>query len=135
MADPARHAARHARAVLTTAPRQPAIQVREYVHEDGRHSFPDVAQYVIQRWDDASGRYVEGETVDLPPTADTHPDEHAQELARQSGRPQMPCSLPYRVQVHDLAAYERLKQLGALDICHRIATAQPALDERRAPGS
>ncbi|WP_146255452.1 hypothetical protein [Azospirillum sp. TSA6c] len=39
----------------------------------------------------------------------------------------------YFVKVHDLAAYNRLNQTGALGIGHRLPAAVPAVDNRVAP--
>ncbi|WP_372393729.1 hypothetical protein ABMY26_00450 (plasmid) [Azospirillum sp. HJ39] len=41
----------------------------------------------------------------------------------------------YFAKVHDLAAYDRLKQTGALEIGHRLPAAVPIVDNRVAPGA
>ncbi len=41
----------------------------------------------------------------------------------------------YFVKIHDLAAYDRLKQTGALEIGHRLPAAVPIVDNRMAPGA
>lgn len=41
----------------------------------------------------------------------------------------------YRVVVRDLAAYDGLRQRGALEVGHRLPTAVPAIDNRTAPGA
>lgn len=55
----------------------------------------------------------DGRVLDLPPDGDA----------------------PYRIKVHDLIAYDRLRQAGALEIGHRLPTAFPTTDNRTAPGA
>lgn len=139
MTDPARHAARHAAAAATIiTPTFPALS-RAVVHADGRIAYPSVVRYQLMRWDEAAEVYAEGELVDLPPTEESHPDEHAADLARRCGQQPRACTVPYRVVVQpgQLATYEHLKARGSLDIGHRTsprAVRQP-VDRRAAPGA
>jgi len=41
----------------------------------------------------------------------------------------------YRVRVHDLTAYDRLRQARSLEVGHRLPAALPVIDNRTAPGA
>lgn len=132
-----RHANRHLRACATMAPPPVEVAVLDQQYPDGRHAFPTVVQYQLKRWDPAAQAYVPAETVDLPPTFDTHPDEHAHDLARKAGQQPRPATLPYVAVVHDLDAYDRLKATGVLHAAHMTAPEdeRTAVDNRAAPGA
>lgn len=85
-----RHANRLRRACATMRPSLLRPKLRVRFHADGRRSFPGVVQYQLQDG---------GQLLDLPPTEE---------------------GVVYRRIVHDLAAYDRLQQTGALDMGHRL---------------
>lgn len=132
-----RHENRMRRAAATMNSPPGRLELREVIAEDGRHAYPDVVQYRLRRWVDAAQDYVPTELVDLPPTAETHPDDHAEELARKAGNGFLPTSVPYEAVVHDLGAYDRLKACGLLDVGHRLppAAVPEVIDNRAAPGA
>lgn len=136
VSQPDRHANRHRRA-CATLPGGPAspLSVMEHVAEDGRCAYPDIVQYRIKRWDATAQDYVPVELIDLPPTVESHPDEYAQDLARQTGKSGQPCTLPYGVIVHNLMAYESLKARGLLEYGHRLppVAGTEVTDNRDAP--
>ena len=118
---PERHTARHRAACATMAP-PPAVRRLRAVHRaDGRTAYPEVVRYRIYRWNAAEGAYRPAEEVDLPPTVDSHPDDHMRELARIARRPFQPVTLPYVAEVRDLAQYDLLKAHGVLEHGHRTA--------------
>lgn len=131
------HAARFAAAVATISSKPWAGKLAMVLHADGRRSWPQVVRYRVKRWSPAAGLYVPAELVDLPPTAETHPDEFAAEAARASNKPVRPTSLPYEVNVLNLAAYEWLAARGWLLHGHLYppADAPAAIDNRTAPGA
>jgi len=135
-------AARVAAAVSTIAPPTPAEaagnRLRACLHADGRTSYPDVVQYRLKDFDPISLSYEStGPLVNLPPTAESHPDTHAADLAGRSGKSALPVSLPYIAVVHDLSAYDRLKARGLLEIGRRIRMEDigAPVDRRPAPGA
>lgn len=132
-----RQANRHIRACATMAPPPGPLAVDEMITADGRHAFPTVVQYRLKRWDQTAKAYLPAELVDLPPAFETHPDEHAHELARQAGQQPRPATLPYVAVVHDLDAYDRLKATGVLHAAHMAAPEEErvAVDNRAAPGA
>ncbi|AWJ85138.1 hypothetical protein TSH58p_17385 [Azospirillum sp. TSH58] len=132
-----RHTNRHLRACATMAPPPGEATVLEQVHPDGRVAFPDIVQYQLKRWDETAKAYVLAELVDLPPTFETHPDEHAHDLARKAGQQPRPATLPYVAEVHDLDAYDSLKATGILHAAHMTAPEdeRTAVDNRAAPGA
>ena len=118
---PERHAARHREACATMAP-PPVIQrIRAVRRADGRTAYPEAVRYRLYRWNEAEKAYRPAELVDLPPTVESHPDDHMRELARIARRRFLPVTLPYVADVRDLALYERLKARGALEHGHRVA--------------
>lgn len=92
-------------------------RVRAALHADGRTAFPDVVRY----------RLGDGSLVDLPPTAESHPD------AALAGR--IVPSVAYEVVVRRLADYEALLASGALGAGHAYLAAETVVDHRRAPGA
>jgi hypothetical protein len=101
-----RHQNRMLRACATMAPAPGPLTVEELeAEDDGRKAYPLVVQYRILRLVAAAQEYVPAEVVDLPPL---EPESH------------------YEVIVHDLAAYDRLKATGALDVGHRVLASAPA---------
>ncbi|NUB15470.1 hypothetical protein GAY28_24510 [Azospirillum brasilense] len=134
---PQRHANRHLRACATMAPPPGEATVLEQVTADGRVAFPTIVQYQLKRWDETAQAYVPAELVDLPPTFETHPDEHAHDLARKAGQQPRPATLPYVAVVHDLDAYDRLKATGVLHAAHMTAPEDERMagDNRAAPGA
>lgn len=109
---PERHAARFQRACTTLKPPPAARTVEALEHADGRTAYPAAVQYDVYR---------NGHDIP-PPREDLPPSEY---------------EVPYRIVVHDLDLYERLKSMGALDIGHRIAPGRTAgmIDNRAAPGA
>ena len=118
---PERHAARHRDACATMAPPPGARRIRAVHRADGRVAYPEVVRYRLHRWNETEGTYRAAELVDLPPTVESHPDEHMRERARASRRPFLPVTLPYVADVWDLVLYDRLKARGALEHGHRVA--------------
>ncbi|PNQ99363.1 hypothetical protein C1S70_07290 (plasmid) [Azospirillum argentinense] len=118
---PERHAARHREACATMAPPPAIRRIRAVRRADGRVAYPEVVRYRLYRWNEAEEAYRAAELVDLPPTVESHPDEHMRERARASRRPFLPVTLPYVADVRDLVLYERLKARGALEHGHRVA--------------
>ncbi|WP_188260684.1 hypothetical protein [Azospirillum tabaci] len=132
-----RHTNRHVRACATMAPPPGPQTVEELITADGRVAFPDIVQYRLKRWDPAAQAYMPAELVDLPPTFETHPDEHAHELARKAGQQPRPATLPYLAVVYDLDAYDSLKATGVLHAAHMTSPMDErvAVDNRTAPGA
>lgn len=132
-----RHENRHIRAASTITSKGEPLDVIGLGYPDGRIAYPEVVRYQLRRWDVAARAYVDAELVDLPPTAETHPDPHAEEMARKAGKGFLPTTLPYRAVVRNLSAYDRLGQSGLLDIGHRLppAAVPEVVDNRVAPGA
>ncbi|TWA69706.1 hypothetical protein FBZ84_103423 [Azospirillum baldaniorum] len=121
---PERHAARHREACVTMALPPPIRRIRAVRRADGRVAYPEVVRYRLYRWNEAEETYRPAELVDLPPTVESHPDEHMRERARASRRPFLPVTLPYVADVRDLVLYERLKARGVLEHGHRVAVGE-----------
>ncbi|WP_376959688.1 hypothetical protein ABNQ39_07195 [Azospirillum sp. A26] len=132
-------AARFAAAVSTIPPAEAARnRLKACLHADGRTSYPEVVQYRLKDFDPVNLTYEPtGPLVNLPPTAESHPDTHAADLAGRSGKGALPVSLPYIAVVHDLPAYDALKARGLLEIGHRIRLEDigASVDRRPAPGA
>lgn len=118
---PERHAARHREACATMAPAPAIRRIRAVRRADGRVAYPEVVRYRLYRWNEAEEAYCAAELVDLPPTVESHPDEHMRGRARASRRPFLLVTLPYVADVRDLVLYDRLKARGALEHGHRVA--------------
>ncbi|HYH36943.1 MAG TPA: hypothetical protein VD860_01870 [Azospirillum sp.] len=102
------HEERHAAAVATIV-RSPAPPVTpmEFITADGRRGWPLVVEYRVFRGDRCAQEYA--------PTMEPVPPAEAE--------------IPYEAVVHDLAAYDRLKATGALDVGHRL----PPADRQATP--
>ena len=120
--------------MLAAQPFRPRVRL----HANGRISFPGAVQYIIAAGDEA------GRSLPYPPTTTSHPAPAspvalsgagvARALAEGRIRP-IPASLPFRIEVLDLSAYERLSATGWLyDPRHTGNADVPAEDNRRAPG-
>lgn len=118
---PERHATRHREACATMAPPPAIRRIRAVRRADGRVAYPEVVRYRLYRWNETEEAYRAAELVDLPPTVESHPDEHMRARARASRRPFLPVTLPYVADVRDLALYDHLKARGALEHGHRVA--------------
>lgn len=110
-------------------------------HRNGRISFPGVVEYRVRRVDGAFGK----RALPYPPTAASHPAPPdpvplaskftAKMIAQGEIRP-LPKSRPFRIEVLDLASYNRLAASGLLyDPRHTGAGGAQALDNHPAPGA
>lgn len=123
---PERHANRLTRALATVEPPPTPARVRVRREPDGRYSYPGVVGYRIFRWNPAVLAYEPAETLPVPPTVESHPDPDALVAFAVLGKMYggRPMTLPYKVEVFDLPAYERLSAAGMLTVGH--ATPPPA---------
>lgn len=102
-------------------------------HANGRISFPGVVRYQIRHEDWT-------ETVPFPPTCESHPapstpvplaSRHTAKMIALGEIKPLPNSLPFRIEVLDLVAYERLARTGLLyDPRHTGGSTTPAIDNR-----
>ena len=82
---------------------------REIIHSDGRRAWPGIVQYRVSRF---NGAEFSSFVADLPPTSR---------------------DMTYLAVVHDLPAYDWLRQHGKLEIGHRLPPSVSAgiIDNRK----